>query len=1231
MKMQQTLGCTVLGRVGLRRTLCAAILLATGASASAQSFTPGNLVVVRIGDGSATLGSTATATFLDELSPSGTVVRTLSLPTVVSGTARRLTNSGTATSEGALSLSPDGLYLGLAGYDAALGTASVTGSTSATINRIAARVDLATGVIDTTTALTDAQTGNNIRTAVWTSGGGSVYTGGGAGGARFATFGGTTSTQLSSTVTNLRVLNIFNGQLYTSSGSGTFLGVSSVGSGLPTTTGQTITLLSGFSGTQSSYDYFLASPTVLYVADDRATSGIQKWTFNGTTWNLAYTAVGGFRGLTGVVTGNNVQLYATSITTPANQLVSFTDTLAGGTAFSAATTLRTAATNTVLRGVRVVPGPTCTAAAITGQPASVSECASGTATFTTTATGTGPLGYQWRRDGSIVTDGAGISGTTTASVTLTGAGLLAGNYDVVVTNSCGTATSGAAALNVLTATAIGTQPASASVCEGSPATFVVAATGSGTLLYQWYKGAVLIEGATAASYTVPATSPATAGSYQVVVTGSCGSITSEVANLEALAGTNIVTAPSSQSTCAGGTVNFTAAAVGSGTLSYQWFKNGTTAIDGATTATLTINNASPTDVADYSITVTGSCGTATSTAAGLSLLAPTVIATSPAAATVCSGSPAAFIVSAAGTGALSYQWRKDGQPIAGATMATFTVPAAFAGDSGLYDVIVSGGCGTEVSASAQLNVDAITVITSQPAAQVVCSDTAASFAVTATGTGTLSYQWRKDAVAIVGATAATYSIASATAANDGSYDVIVAGSCGSVTSSAATLSVTPVTTISSQPAAQVVCSDTAASFAVTATGTGTLSYQWRKDAVAIVGATAATYSIASATAANNGSYDVIVAGSCGSVTSSAATLSVTPVTAISGQPAAQAACNGGTAIFSVVANGTGTLTYQWSKDGAPIIGATGPSLTVTNASATDAGSYQVSVTGACGASVLSNTALLTIDATTAITSQPVASTVCENAAVTLSVGATGTGTLSYQWRRDGQAIAGATSATLNIATLTAAETGSYDVVVTGSCGQATSNAATVGIGSAIGISSQPASITTSPTSTVMLSVTATGFGPLSFQWFRDGTIITNGAAGASIGGGTVSGASGTLPASGSDTATLIISDLTTSDAGSYTVVLTNPCGTVTSSTATIIVSVSCSLADIAGGGSSGLLPDGIVDGSDFVTFINSFGVGDVAVDSAADVAGGGDDALLPDGIIDGTDFIAFINAFAAGC
>ena len=250
-------------------------------------------------------------------------------------------------------------------------------------------------------------------------------------------------------------------------------------------------------------------------------------------------------------------------------------------------------------------------------------------------------------------------------------------------------------------------------------------------------------------------------------------------------------------------------------------------------------------------------------------------------------------------------------------------------------------------------------ITTQPAAVTSCSGSAASFTVTATGTG-LTYQWRKGTTNISGATSATYTIASTVAGDAGNYNVVITNGCGTVTSADAALTVTDAPVITTQPAAVTVCSGSQASFTVVATGTG-LSYQWRKDGTDINGATSATYTIAAATAANAGSYTVrVTSGTC-SVTSNAAVLTITPVTAITTQPQAVTTCLQQNATFTVVATGGAGLTYQWRKDGNNIAGATSATYIVTNVTAASAGNYSVVVTGpgtgACGSVTSSNAAL----------------------------------------------------------------------------------------------------------------------------------------------------------------------------------------------------------------------------------------------------------------------------------
>jgi len=337
----------------LVRTSNSKILTVMAATAAAS-----NVTVYQVGDGSAALSSAATAVFLKTFSgDSGALVRTVGLPTTVSGSNRPLTASGTASSEGLLSTSADGRYLIVPGYGASVGMAGVASTTSATVPRVIGRVDAA-GTVDTTTALGDASTGNNARSAASADGINFYFTGG-AGGVRFATLGSTTSVQLSTSPTNLRQAGIFGGQLYASTGSGSTVRLGTVGTGTPTTPGQTISNIPGFPLTGSPYAYFFADldgtvgVDTLYVADDAA--GIQKYVLIGGAWTARGTsgvAADGYRGLTGVVDGGTVNLYATT----ASKLVGLSDASGFGGPLSAApTTLVTAPTNTAFRGVAISP------------------------------------------------------------------------------------------------------------------------------------------------------------------------------------------------------------------------------------------------------------------------------------------------------------------------------------------------------------------------------------------------------------------------------------------------------------------------------------------------------------------------------------------------------------------------------------------------------------------------------------------------------------------------------------------------------------------------------------------------------------------------------------------------------------------------------------------------------------------------------------------------------------
>ncbi len=390
-------------RLGLFLSLLVQGLLRPAAVAA--PFTPGNIVVARIGDGSAALNTAAAAVFLDEYTPSGTLVQSIAMPTAVTGNNRILTVSGNATSELALARTADGRSLVLAGYGAAPGYTAVTASTAADVVRVVGLVGT-DGSVNTSTSLGSAFSGSNVR-AVASVDGTSFYVSGNSSpssnpaGVEYVTLGGFNPTQLITVPNNVRVVNIAGGNLYISTGSSPYIGLSAVGTGLPTASGQTATLLPGAPGnsggtTPSPYGFYFADLSsavagvdVVYVVDDRATTGggVQKWSLVAGTWVLNGIIAGTgvtLRGLDGNTNGTSVSLLATS---PTGLFV-----LADNAGYNVAPTLSTlpaaiaapaAGSNTAFRGVAFAPTtPAPTIASFTP----TSGLADGTVTVTITGT-----------------------------------------------------------------------------------------------------------------------------------------------------------------------------------------------------------------------------------------------------------------------------------------------------------------------------------------------------------------------------------------------------------------------------------------------------------------------------------------------------------------------------------------------------------------------------------------------------------------------------------------------------------------------------------------------------------------------------------------------------------------------------------------------------------------------------------------------------------------------------
>ncbi|MBS0630692.1 MAG: immunoglobulin domain-containing protein [Verrucomicrobia bacterium] len=330
----------------------------------------------------------------------------------------------------------------------------------------------------------------------------------------------------------------------------------------------------------------------------------------------------------------------------------------------------------------------------------------------------GTLGTQSPPDswstGGNVPPGLSFSGQSGQNLLLSGTPTTPGTFTMQITGdtvSYGSTPTLSFVVNVAasgaTAPAITTQPQSQSVATGANVTFTAAASGSPAPTYQWKKDGTNVSGATSATLTLNNVQTGDAGSYTVVATNSAGSATSSAAMLTVSAtpaAPAITTQPQSQTVVAGVNVTLTAAASGVPAPTLQWQKGGVN-ISGATGATLTLNNVVAGDSGSYTLVATNTSGTATSTAAVLTVNAvPPTISAQPAGHTMAVGATAVLEVQATGN-SLTYQWKKDGTGLIGATSARLVIANAQAGDAGSYTVTVSGsGGGTVTSSAAVLSV-----------------------------------------------------------------------------------------------------------------------------------------------------------------------------------------------------------------------------------------------------------------------------------------------------------------------------------------------------------------------------------------------------------------------------------------------------------------------------------------------------------------------------------------------
>lgn len=517
---------------------------------------------------------------------------------------------------------------------------------------------------------------------------------------------------------------------------------------------------------------------------------------------------------------------------------------------------------------------------------------------------------------------------------------------------------------------------------------------------------------------------------------------------------------------------------------------------------------------------------------------PARIDVQPQSVAVAVGQPATLTATVSGAPEPTLQWFRrvagvdtavtSAAGVSGSTTSQLEFAAVTEADAGTYFLRATNNVTVE-SQLVTLSVLSPATILTQPSSVIALPGQTVTFTVTASGDPAPGFQWTRNGIELPGETGSTLTLANITAANVGSYRVLVnnviAGVAYTVASDAARLDIASEPSLRGHASLTAVAGEVfSARFlvegvpAASLTAAGLPAWLTLNPTTATLTGTPSLSNVGSSvirlTASNAvGSadldipLDVLATGSA-------------PVFVVNPQP--QVINAGERAELTALATGAPTPVYQWFLNGVAISGANTPILVVPSAQEADLGVYSVSATNASG-TALSGNAALGVQSPPAIVTAPVGATLSVGSLLRLTVTATGSEPLTYVWRKSGAILPGANSPTYEVPSVSLADAGAYSVEISNAVGTTRSTAVDVVVGSAPTITLAGSARLVSLGSDLKLEATVDGVPSPTVAWFRNGE-----------------------PVAGATSASLDVPGIRLAEAGSYTLTAVNAFGESTS-------------------------------------------------------------------------------------